>query len=54
MVLIGSFHTVMNYLNMLGHKMAGSGYAEIVIEANLVTSGCLHGVLSEKGYNKSL
>ena len=26
-ILIGPFHTVMNYLNMIGHKMAGSGYA---------------------------
>jgi hypothetical protein len=53
-VLIGPFHTIMNYLNMLGHKMAGSGYSEIIIEANLVTSGSLKGVLSGKKYTKSI
>ena len=44
----------MNYLNMIGHKMAGSGYAEILSEANLATSGCINGVLSGKSYSKSL
>ena len=39
---------------MVGHKMAGSGYAEIIAEANLVTSGCLQSVLSWKNYAKSL
>ena len=53
-ILIGTFHTIMNYLNMLGHKMAGSGYSEIIIEANLTTSGCLKGVLNGKAYSKSL
>ena len=53
-ILIGAFHTIMNYLNMIGHKMAGSGDSEIIIEANLVTTGCLKGVLSGKSYAKSL
>ena len=44
----------MNYLNMLVHQMAGSGYSELIIEANLTTSGCLKGVLNGKAYSKSL
>ena len=49
-VMIGPFHTSMNYFGMLtGHKMCGSGYAEILFEAQLVTS-----VLSGKTYAKSL
>ena len=35
-------------------KMTGSGYAEILVEANLVTNICLQSVLSEKNYAKSL
>ena len=32
----------MKYINQLtGHKMKGSGYAEILIEAGLVTNGTL-------------
>ncbi len=54
-VMIGPFHTSMNYIGMLtGHKMNGSGYVEILFEAQLVTSGSLKGVLSGKAYAKSL
>ena len=36
----------MNYMGMVtGHKCRCSGYAEILIEAALVTSGCLRSVL---------
>ncbi|KAI4828903.1 hypothetical protein KUCAC02_022974 [Chaenocephalus aceratus] len=45
----------MNYIGMLTRrKMCGSGYAEILFEAQLVTSGSLKGVLSGKAYAKSL
>ena len=51
----GQFHTVMNYMGMVtGHKFRGSGYAEILLEADLVTSGCLKSVLSGKAYAKAL
>ena len=36
-VLINSFHTNMNYMHMITEKMAGSGIADLLIEANLVT-----------------
>ena len=45
----------MNYMGMVtGHKFRGSGYAEILLEADLVTSGCLKSVLSGKAYAKAL
>lgn len=51
----GSFHTVMNYMGMLtGHKCAGSGYSEILLEAGLVTSGSLTRVVKGKAYAKAL
>ncbi|KAG1662736.1 hypothetical protein GQR58_020782 [Nymphon striatum] len=51
----GPFHTVMNYIGMLtGHKCMGSGYSEILLEAGLVTSGCLKSVLKGKVYAKAL
>ena len=37
-----------------GHKCRGSGYFEILLEAQLVTSGCLKSVLSGKAYAKAL
>ncbi len=54
-VILGPFHTSMNYIGMLtNHKCRGSGYAEILLEAKLVTSGCLKSVLSGKAYAKAL
>ena len=39
----GAFHTGMNYMGMVtSHKCSGSGFTEILIEAGLVTSGCLY------------
>ena len=54
-IIPGAFHTMMNFIGMLtGHKCKGSGYAEILIEAELVTSGCLGSVLSGKAFSKAL
>ena len=40
-VIAGSFHTRMNFIGMVtGNKCRGSGYSEILIEAELVTTGC--------------
>ena len=51
----GAFHTGMNFIGVLtGRKCRGSGYAEILIEAGLVTSGCLESVLQWKAYAKAL
>lgn len=53
--LAGPFHTFMNYIGMLtNHKMLGSGYKEILFEAQLVTSGSMKGVLTAKAYAKAL
>lgn len=54
-VTVGPFHTGMNYMGMVtGHKCRGSGYSEILTEAQLVTSGCLSSVLKGKAYAKAL
>ena len=51
----GPFHTAMNYIGIItAHKFAGSGYAEILIEAELATSGCLSNILKGKAYAKAL
>ena len=40
-VIAGPFHTRMNYIGMVtGNKCRGSGYSEILVEAELVTTGC--------------
>ena len=54
-VLIGQFHTAMNFISMLfNHKMKRSGYQELLVEAQLVTTGCLNGILNGKAYAKAL
>ena len=54
-IIPGPFHTGMNYMGMVtGNKCRGSGYSEILIEAELVTTGCLSSVLKGKAYAKAL
>ena len=54
-IIPGQFHTAMNYMGMITcHKCRGSGYSEILLESQLVTSGCLKSVLSGKAYSKAL
>ena len=36
------------------HKCNGSGYSEILIEAQLISNGCLNSVLKGKAYSKAL
>ena len=51
----GPFHTKMNFIGMLTKKKArGSGYAEILIGAKLVTSRTLISALTGKAYSKAL
>ena len=53
-VLIGTFHIVCAYMKMVGKKMAGSGFSDILIESGLMTSGSMEGVLSGKGYSRAM
>ena len=54
-IMIGPFHTSMNYIGMItNHKMRGSGYTDFLVEAQMVTSGSMKGVLKGKAYAKSL
>ena len=53
-VLIGTFHTTMAYLKMIGKKMSGSGLEDILIEADLMSSGSLKGVMSGKHFERSI
>ena len=51
---ISAFHLIMGYLNMIGKKMEGSGFADILLEANLISSGSILGVLSGKNYSRAV
>ena len=53
-ILIGTFHLTCAYLRMVGKKMAGSGIDDVFLEANLVGSGSLSGILNGKNYARSM
>ena len=53
-VLMGSFHTLCAYLRVIGKKVTGSGFEDILSEAALITPGSLNGVLTGKQYNRAL
>jgi hypothetical protein len=47
-IMIGTFHLACGYLKMLGKKMDGTGLADILLKAGLISSGSLNGVISGK------
>ena len=53
-VLIGTVHLVCAYLKMVGKKMAGTGFNDVLIEVGLITCGSLKGVMSGKNYGRSI
>lgn len=53
-ILIGTFHLACAYMKMIGKKMAGSGLADILLEAGLISGGSISGVLSGKHYERAL
>ena len=53
-VLIGPFHLICAYFRMMGKKLDGSGFADILLEAGLITSGSVQGVLSCRHYDRAL
>ena len=53
-ILIEIFYLVCAYMKMIGRKMSRSGHSDILLEAGLISSGSLNGVLSGKQYDCSL
>lgn len=53
-VMVGTFHLVCAYLKMIGKKMAGSGLADVLLEAGLIGSGSVNGVLNGKHYERAM
>ena len=51
---LGGLHTAMNFLKAIGDHMAGSGLAEVWLEAGLLGEGAVQLVLSGKAYNKAM
>ena len=52
-VLIGTFHLNMAYFKMIGKKMVGSGFEDILVESNIISPGSLQGVLTGKNFNRA-
>ena len=53
-VMIGSFHLCCAYLKMIGKKMKGSGFMDILIDSGLMSVGSIKGVVSGKNYSRSI
>ena len=53
-IMIGTFHLICAYLKTIGKKMEGTGFSDILIEAGLIGSSSLKGVMSGKHYERSL
>ena len=53
-ILIGTFHLACAFMKMIGKKMDGSGLSDVLLEAGLIGSGSLQGVLSGKHYERAV
>ena len=53
-ILLGTFHLICAYYKMVGKKMAGSGLSDILLEAGLITSGSVDGVIKGKHYDRAM
>ena len=53
-ILLGTLHLICAYYKMVGKKMAGSGLSDILLEAGLITSGSVDGVIKGKHYDRAM
>ncbi len=53
-ILIGTFHLTCAYFHMIGKKMEVTGLTDVLLEAGLVGSGTVYGVLSGKNYSHAM
>lgn len=52
-ILLGPFHINKAYIKALGKKMRGSGIEDILIDAQLTTSGHINAILRATDYNRA-
>jgi hypothetical protein len=53
-IMIGTFHAVFAYFKMNGKKMEGTGLSDILLEACLIGSGSVTGVMTGKHYCRAM
>ena len=53
-IMIGTFHLIMSYFKIIGKKMAGSEFSDIVPETGAITTGLINGVINGKNYARAL
>lgn len=51
---MGTFHTICNFLSVIGKRFQGSGLKSIIIEAGVVAEGSISGVLEGRQYNRGV
>lgn len=53
-IMIGTFHVVCTYFKMIGKKMEETGLSDILLEAGLIGSGPVTGVMTGKQYSRAM
>ena len=48
------FHLIIAYFKMIGKKMAGSGFSDVLLEAGMSTTGSMTGLMNGKNYDGAL
>ena len=52
MLHLGDFHFMKENFAVIGKLITGSGFEDIVFQANICSSGCLNGILNGSHYNR--
>ena len=51
---MGSFHTALNFMSVIGKRFSNSGMRELVVEAGILGEGSAERALSGKHYNSGI
>ena len=53
-LLIGTFHLICAFFHEIGKKMNSCGFSAVMLEAELVKSRTVHGVMGGKNYSRAM
>ena len=52
LIHLGDFHSMLELFSIIGKVVQGSGFEDIVYQADLCASGSINGIIAGKHYNR--
>lgn len=51
---MGTFHTLMNLISIIGKRFGSAGLRDLAVESNIIAAGSIAGVLGGRSYNRGV